>query len=66
MGIAIALRDAWIFEQADENSGRADQILSGWAVWCDVSETQSTKLSEQDVMDWQKSRFQIIFLGYMN
>lgn len=64
MGVAIALRDAWLFEQADDKSGRADQVLSGWAVWCDVSETQSTKLSEQDVMDWQKSRYVHVVTHY--
>lgn len=64
MGVAIALRDAWLFEQADDKSGRADQVLSGWAVWCDDHKTQSTKLSEQDAMDGQKSRYVHVVTHY--
>lgn len=64
MGIAIALRDAWIFEQADENSGRADQILSGWAVGCDVSETLTVETPGRNAGYWQNNRYVYVVTHY--
>lgn len=64
VGIAIALRDAWLFEKADEKSGRADQVLSGWAVWCDDPQIQITKMSGHDSMDWKKNQYVHVVTHY--
>lgn len=64
MGIAIALRDAWILEQAEENSGRADQVLSGWAVWCEKPEALPAKTSGRDTGSRRNNRYVHVVTHY--
>lgn len=64
MSIAIALRDAWLFEKADKKSGRADQILSGWAVWCEDLETLPVEKPGQDVSGAKNSRYVHVVTHY--